>query len=447
MNSRKHAKHDIGSAVTTAAEPVLNARARAARIVAEVITDGRSLGRADGDPKRDSSLIRELCYGTVRWWSQLAHYMEALLKHPLPAKHSDITALIAVGLYQLRYMNVAPHAAVQETVEACRELNKPWAVALVNAVLRRHARERSDLDARLGSVQEVRYAHPGWLVDAVRQAWPTHWQSALDANNERPPLTLRTNSRANSRAEYLETLEQGGISYTLPVHCPLAITLSSPRPVSDIPQFAAGSVSVQDAAAQLAAPLVDAKPGHRVLDACAAPGGKTTHLLELVDDIHLVAVDNDPGRSRQIEENLARTGLAATVVCSDASQPQRWWDGAHFDRILLDAPCSATGVIRRHPDIKHLRRATDISQFAGQQRDLLDALWPLLAPAGRLVYATCSILPAENSVQVRQFLARHPDAIQVSIDSDWGIDTEGGTQILPGASDMDGFFYAVFAKS
>ncbi len=401
----------------------------------------------DSDSNNTSALTRELCFGTLRWWSQLAHLIDALLERPLATKHSDINALIGVGLYQQRHMNVPQHAAVMETVQACRELNKPWAVPLVNAVLRRHARERSTIDARLGSNPEVRYAHPEWFIDVVRQSWPEHWQSALDANNQRPPLTLRANARAGSRASYLDKLRACGIAYQLPAHCPQGITLDSPLAVDAIPDFNAGTVSVQDAAAQLAAPLLNAQPGQRVLDACAAPGGKTTHLLEIADDIELLAVDNDPQRCARIEQNLARTNLTAQVLCADAKRPDIWWDGVAFDRILLDAPCSATGVIRRHPDIKHLRRASDIQQFAQQQRELLESLWPLLAPEGRLVYATCSILPTENAEQVRQFAARNENAKHLRITVDWGLETGFGRQILPGEADMDGFFYAVLSKT
>jgi len=374
-----------------------------------------------------------------------------LLNRPLARKHDDLLALVCIGLYQLNFTRIANHTAVTATVEACRQLNKPWATSLVNAVLRKFLREKTKLFEALADDPNFKYAHPEWLLTNFKGAWPEHWTALCDANNQRPPLTLRINELRLSREQYQARLDDGELAHTANSHVPTAVTLNKAMPVDEIPGFSEGLVSVQDAAAQLAAPLLAAEPGDRILDACAAPGGKTTHLLESRTDVQVVAVDNNRRRLVRIGENLRRLGpnmrQRATLVCADASRPQTWWDGVQFERIVLDAPCSASGVIRRHPDIKHRRSADDIEQMASTQAGLLKGLWPLLAPKGRLIYTTCSVLPAENALVIESFLEAQTDAEINSITARWGSDTGFGRQILPGEHNMDGFFYACLGKT
>ena len=397
-------------------------------------------------PPRERALLQELCYGTLRWLPRLEWYTAQLLDKPLKAKDGDVLALLLVGLYQLAFMEIAPHAAVSETVAVAARFNKPWARGLVNAILRRFLRERSALDQRMPGNEAAQTAHPRWLLKLLQQAWPEQWRDIVAANNQRPPMTLRINRRHQDRTAYLSELHDLGIDATPSIHAPEAITLATPLGVEQLPGFREGRLSVQDAAAQLAAHLVDAQPGQRVLDACAAPGGKTGHLLELYDNIELVAIDQEPSRLERVAENLQRLGLGATLLAADAGDPARWWDGRPFDRILLDAPCSASGVIRRHPDIKSLRRPEDIDNLVTQQRRLLNALWPLLAPGGMLVYATCSVLPQENHLQISAFLDETRSARNVPIAAAWGEVVTAGRQLLPGSDNMDGFYYACLVK-
>jgi len=348
-------------------------------------------------------------------------------------------------------MRIAEHAAVSATVEACRQLDKPWATSLVNAVMRRFLRERTQIEERLVDDPSYRFAHPQLLQQDLKQAWPHEWTAICDANNQRPPLTLRVNSQRISRPEYQTMLENTQTDYTVNPHADTALTLVNPTPVAEIPGFLEGLVSIQDAAAQLSSVLVNPQSGDRVLDACAAPGGKTTHLLESRSDIDVIALDKDERRLQRVRENISRLGQTLAdrvqVVCADAGKPELWWDGVVFQRILLDAPCTASGVIRRHPDIKHLRRTGDTEKFAEQQRKLLNSLWPLLAQGGRLVYTTCSVLVQENAERIEAFLGDHEDAGLSQIDATWGNDTGFGRQILPGENDMDGFFYACLSKA
>ncbi|MFZ5622303.1 MAG: 16S rRNA (cytosine(967)-C(5))-methyltransferase RsmB [Pseudomonadota bacterium] len=400
----------------------------------------------------DRGLLQELAYGTLRWRYRLDALLAQLLRQPLKAKDQDIGALLLVGLYQLAYTAVAPHAAVHATVEAVRATGKRWAVPLANAVLRGYQRRRTELDALADASDEGRWAHPGWLIERFRSDWPDAWQRILAANNERPPLVLRVNARRLDRDVYRRALDAADLPHTPLRFAPQGLALATPVGVERLPGFEDGQVSVQDGAAQLAAVLLDAGPGMRVLDACAAPGGKTAHILELQPRLaELVALDSDAQRAQRIHENLTRLRLDATVIVGDAGAPDGWWDGRPFDRILLDAPCSATGVIRRHPDIKSLRRASDIDELARSQARLVDALWPLLAPGGMLVYATCSVLRRENEAQIAACLQRRADAEERRLDMPWGVACRHGRQILPGDADaggvgMDGFYYACLVK-
>jgi 16S rRNA (cytosine967-C5)-methyltransferase len=400
------------------------------------------------DDVRERSLARELSYGVCRFWFRLSAWRDALLQRPLKDKDLDVGILINLGLYQLEYSRIPAHAAVAETVQlASSSLRKRWANALVNAVLRRFIRERDQCLISSDAQPETRLAHPPWLVSALRDAWPDHWQGILAANNAQATMTLRVNTRQGSRAQAIEHLATHAIIAEPTRWCAEGLVLREPRDVSALPGFADGMFSVQDEGAQLAAQLLSVCPGQRFLDACAAPGGKFAHVLERTPRIgHALALDRDPRRARRIEQTLHRLGLDGHVVTADARNAGRWWDGVPFDRILVDAPCSALGVIRRHPDIKLHREATDIETLADGQLALLDALWPLLARDGRLLYATCSVMPAENSAPVRRFLRTHTDAHAIDLDVDWGLAAPLGRQILPGQDGMDGFYYALLAK-
>ncbi len=345
---------------------------------------------------------------------------------------------------------IPDHAVVSQTVEAARTLRRPKLAPLVNAILRRALRDR--IFENLPSHDEAANDHPGWILEALRKDWPDDWREIVAANNERAPMWLRANASRGSAAEYAKRLEEVGIEGQLLDGIPQALRLVGPQPVDVLPGFADGDVSVQDAAAQIAAPcLLDGVTG-RVLDACAAPGGKTGHILELGGtDIDVTAIDRDATRLEDVADNLARLGLDATLIAGDASKPDEWWDQEPFAAILLDAPCSASGVIRRHPDIKHLRRASDIEDLSALQGALLDALWPMLLPGGRLLYVTCSVLAAENDGVVSGFLARTPDAREDNVLQDYNIrdlmrDKACGHQILPGTAGMDGFYYAGLVK-
>jgi 16S rRNA (cytosine967-C5)-methyltransferase len=426
-------------------------RAAAARGLVPVLTDQGSLATLDEHSviARDRSLLKELCYGTCRRLPRLEALADQLLKQPFKKRDSDIQALLLVGIYQLLYMRIPAHAAVGETAGAARLLGKTWATRVLNGCLRRLQRESDELQAIVDRDANVALEHPAWLLKAFRQAWPEQWQAIANANNQPGPMTLRVNQRHQDRETYLSLLDSTGLSGQLCVHAPDGITLDQPCDVTTLPGFEKGLVSVQDEAAQLSAallgPALAPRPGARVLDACCAPGGKTAHLLEQFD-ISLTAVDSDNMRLARVDDALHRLGLTAELQHADATQ-RDWWSGTPFDAILLDAPCSGTGVIRRHPDIKKLRRPDDIRKLAALQRQLLDNLWPLLRPGGTLLYATCSVLPEENVDQVEAFLARTPDA-QVTTPGDvaWGMPSGPGRQLFPEVSSHDGFFYARLEK-
>jgi len=358
--------------------------------------------------------------------------------------------LLITGLYDLVYGRTPAHAAVAETVNACTAIRHPRARGLVNAVLRRCLREQDSLAARIDQVPHVRDAHPQWLYEALLADWPAERAAIVAANNAHPPMWLRVNRRRVARAEYSKRLiEMLDTAVTSHPQAPEALCLDVPVPVTSLPGFAEGLVSVQDAAAQLAAALLDAAPGQRVLDACAAPGGKAAHIAERSDcQAQVLALDISAERLEKISENVERLGLEnVQTVNGDALDPSAWWDGVRFDRILIDAPCSATGVIRRHPDIRVLRRASDVPGLVGMQAGMLRALWPLLGANGRLLYVTCSVLKAENEAVVASFLQETPDAESVQIAHELpGRRSNPGHQVLPGETGMDGFYYACLGK-
>lgn len=429
-------------------------RAEAARVLAAVL-QGNSLDDALRiDPTlsaQERGFLRSLCFDSIRWYLRLNALLQRLLARPGQKLHPQVHALAIVGLCQLLYSQTPVHAAVGETVNAARLLNQQRAAGFVNALLRRFLRERDALMSEVDLIESARTAHPTWLIDQLAHDWPDEYAAILNANNERPPFWIRVNTRRISGADYRGQLDQAQIPVLASLFQHEMLCLERAVDVHALPGFAQGLVSIQDAAAQLAARLMRPKPGERLLDACCAPGGKTGHLLELQPELaELVAVDSSAQRLERVHENLQRLGLEATVIEGDASEPERWWDGRRFDRILLDVPCSATGVIRRHPDIKLLRRAQDIAPLALRQAALLRTNWAMLKPGGRLVYASCSALRAETTSVVGDFLANTNDAHEVTrsaIESlGFEAQAEVGYRIAAGSQNMDGFYYAVVEK-
>nr|VFJ98744.1 MAG: 16S rRNA (cytosine967-C5)-methyltransferase [Candidatus Kentron sp. H]VFJ98751.1 MAG: 16S rRNA (cytosine967-C5)-methyltransferase [Candidatus Kentron sp. H]VFK04305.1 MAG: 16S rRNA (cytosine967-C5)-methyltransferase [Candidatus Kentron sp. H] len=454
MEDRYRAQHPY-------AAPMGGARAVATEVLIRVLSQGHSLTDTLSrytDPledPRDRALARALCFGVMRQLPRLRGMVARLMEKPLKRNDADVSALLLLGLYQLLHTRLPPHAAVAETVDVAAARGKPWAKALINGVLRNFQRRRDEILQSVDRESHSRLAHPRWLAAAVRNAWPKDWVDILMENNRKAPMTLRVNVRRMSRDAYLA--RHPGLA-TVALRTASGVQLSEATDVSRVPGFDEGVVSVQDGGAQLAAGLLELAPGQRVLDACAAPGGKMAHILEQERGLAaLVALEQDPARLASLTATLTRLELAADVRCADAGAPEGWWDGEPFHRILLDVPCSGSGVIRRHPDIKFHRRPDDIAQYAASQARLLNALWPLLAPGGLLLYVTCSVLPQENRQQIEGFLKRHPDAREKSIDADWGRAAWGGSdreegktgpgrQILPGENGMDGFYYARIEK-
>ncbi|HDP88761.1 MAG TPA: 16S rRNA (cytosine(967)-C(5))-methyltransferase RsmB [Thioalkalivibrio sp.] len=396
---------------------------------------------------RDRGLAQELSYGGLRWYHRLDALLATLIERPLKPRDRDVTHALRLAAYELLYLDTPDYAVVNEYVELVKRRGKRWVGGLVNAVLRRLMRERETLAAAIDQDPANRLSHPRWLVERLRTAHPADWEALLAAGNARPPMTLRVDLARLTRAACLERLAGAGIAAEPHPAVASAVTLATPVDVGVLPGFAEGECSVQDAAAQLAAQLLVPQPGERVLDACAAPGGKTAHLAEAATGITLHAMDIDAERLARVQQNLDRIGATTTLIAGDAADPAAWWDRKAYDRILLDAPCSATGVIRRHPDIKLHRRPADIPELVRRQATILDALWPLLAPGGMLLYATCSVLPEENSQQLEEFLARHADARELPIQAAWGRAVTVGRQILTGDAGMDGFYYAALTKT
>lgn len=431
-----------------------NARAIATLVLADIVVQGRSLDSALAAlderatvmmDKRDRGLVQEIAYGCMRWYFYLDALAGALLEKPLKNKDRDIRLLLLVGLYQLIYLSTKPHAAVAETVAAASEMGKPWAKGLLNACLRRFQREGPKLLEQIVSAdQDIELSHPQWLLQQLQQDWPNDWRAIAEENNKYPPMHLRVNLAKLERKTALQHLEQAGYAATLlPTSCGLALV--SPAPVEDLPGFTDGELSVQDVSAQYAALLLDPLANNTLLDACAAPGGKTCHLLEQVrGQAKLVAVELDAKRADRIHQNLSRLGLVAELKIADAADPGAWWDGQLFDRILLDAPCSATGVIRRHPDIKFHRRPADIENLVDLQASLLEAMWPLLKRGGKLLYATCSVLARENEKQITRLLHQHADGREIPLSPTGSVRREHGAQFLP--AEGDGFYYCLVEK-
>ncbi len=419
---------------------MLEPQALAAGLLAEVLA-GRNLNDALNDlwqrhpdlPPRSRGAVQDLSYGTLRFFSRLDFLLQSLITRPIA--HEGVRCLLLVGLYQLHYAKTRPYAVVDRAVEAARAMDAPWAASFVNGVLRNFLRKKDELMQRADAFEPAHYSHPQWWIDRLRSEYPQDWAAILAANNGHPPMTLRTNRRQTDPLQYMALLQEGGLEADLLEGG--AIRLKKPVGVDKLPGFAAGLVSVQDSGAQYAAPWLDLAPGQRVLDACAAPGGKAAHILEIAP-VDLIALDKDPVRLKRVAENFQRLHLQGRLVTGDAATPDTWWDGKPFDRILADVPCSASGVVRRHPDIKWLRRPTDIAQFAATQRLILASLWRLLAPGGKLLYATCSLFHEENEEIVAAFVANHANAKCLPL-------ANLTAPLLPDSA-HDGFYYALLEK-
>ena len=430
----------------------MNPRLAAARALAAVLAGKASLASSlptqlERVSDRDKGLVQELAFGTARWQPRLSALALALLSKPFRKADQDVEALLLVGLYQLLYTRIPAHAAIAETVGCATALKKPWAKGLLNAVLRRAQREAETLLPTLEKDPVVLTAHPRWLQKSLKAFWPDDWLAICEANNSHPPFTLRVNQRVTSRDAYLAELLDCGIAGQATPFSKDGITLATACDVTALPGFADGAVSVQDEAAQLAADLLMLEPEQRVLDACCAPGGKTCHILESQAQLReVVAIDLEPQRLDRVKANLERLKLKASIVAGDARAVDQWWDGQVFQRILLDAPCSATGVIRRHPDIKLTRQTDDIAALAQLQGELLAALWPTLAENGILLYATCSTLPTENTEVIAAFLQRTSDAQELPFQAAFGKAQPHGQQLLAQVGGHDGFYYARLIK-
>ncbi|MFU8831007.1 MAG: 16S rRNA (cytosine(967)-C(5))-methyltransferase RsmB [Wenzhouxiangella sp.] len=418
----------------------------AARAVQAVLDRGQALDGAlepllaELGESRDRSLARRLCHLLLRDWPAISHLLGQLLKRPPQRRDRPAYFVLAVSLAELREGREPDHAIVHSAVEAVRQAGLKRLVGLANAVLRNYLRRRDDLESGLADQPIFRFGYPGWLIEQLRTDWPHDWEAILNHGNEPPPLCLRVNRRHWSRAEAAIALAEAGFDAIAPEAAPDALILHQRAAISALPGFAEGGLSVQDGAAQLTVDYLELIDGQRVLDACAAPGGKAAHILERAD-VDLTALDIDGERLGRVAENLERLSLTARLVTGDASKPSEWWDGQLFDRILIDAPCSATGVIRRHPDIRWLRKPADVTALVMLQAAILDSLWPLLAPGGILVYATCSVLNAENRQQANAFLERH-EHLEVIDHADLpGRGPGPGRQIMPGDHDLDGFYH------
>lgn len=429
-----------------------NLRALAARSCFDVVDQGMSLSevlpkaQALLDNPLDKALLQEICFGVMRYLPQLEAVCSQLMTKPLIKQLRPLQFLLYVGIYQLKFMRIPDHAAISETVDAARELKGQSLTKLINGVLR-NVQRRPELFDFSAAPDAVQFNHPGWLISALQQAYPQQWQAILAANQQKAPLWLRVNRNKISATDYAAALSRAGIEYSRPLaDLPEAIKLSQAQDVLTLPGYSEGWFSVQDGAAQYAATLLQVTSSQRILDACCAPGGKTCHILELAPGAELTALDKEPKRLLRVHDNLQRLGLRAHVIAADASDTQSWWQGQLFDRILLDVPCSASGVIRRHPDIRWLRKKTDIAALAQLQQQILQQCWALLAPGGVLLYATCSVLPQENSEQINHFLQHNADATLDTLPLQ-GDKQSIGWQLLPGEQDVDGFYYARLLKA
>ncbi len=412
--------------------------------------------QSEGLSASDKGLASNICYGVLRHYYFLTALADFHLEKPLKKKDRDIYLLIQSACYELLFSDKPAHAIVSESVALCNILNKSWAKGLVNAILRKVLRTNLSLaewqnvlvlaQKNTHGVEQILFNHPYWMLEKIQQQWPSHYKSILEANNLQAPMVLRINKLRCSDADYLALLLQKGLSGLLSRNTPGCIYLDQACNVSELPHFTEGWVSVQDEAAQQAALLLASKENENVLDACSAPGGKAAHLLEQQPTINLTCIDNSENRLSRVEENFSRLQLNAKIICSDVCELSQWWDGRSFDRILLDAPCSASGIIRRHPDIKHLRRPADLKKLSALQSHMLETLWTTLSEQGYLLYATCSVFKEENQDIISSFLETHKNASLETLTLDLGIDTQFGKQLFPQINGHDGFFYTLLRK-
>lgn len=435
-----------------------SARQIAIKVITNILLEHGSLSTQLARHQADVAnehipLLKELCFGVCRQYPTLNSVALSLLAHPFEEKDTDLYATLLLGLYQLSYMNTPDHAAVHETVEACRLLKKDWATKLMNAVLRRYQREEQDILDNLSSMPSIEYNQPKWFVKRINKHWAEDLEQIIEASNTHPPMCLRVNESCVSRETYQKMLKEQGIESDTGSFSASSLYLKSAVRVGQLPNFEEGFVSVQDEAAQLSAHILSPSSGEKILDACAAPGGKTGHLLEKGKGIELTAVELEPWRMEKIESNLERLGYSAHLICADAGDLDAWWEGEQFDKILLDVPCSATGVIRRNPDIKINRKPADINELVVIQRDILTQVWKTLKPGGFMLYATCSLMPEENEQQVHQFLETQLNAKERPLntlndhtDIEWGKEVSHGRQLFPTLESHDGFYYCLLQK-
>jgi len=434
-----------------------NARQVALQVCFQVIEKGQSLTQQLEQQlsrltiERDRGFCSELSYGLCRYYFVLDQQLQKQLKKPLKARDRDIHLLLLMGLYQIRFMRVGNHAAVNESVKLVLGLKKHWAKGLVNAVLRAYIRQiETESQDQVGELteQEHSLAYPDWIRKKLQQDWDEQAFAAMKAGNQQAPMVLRVDLTRISRSDYLQKLAESDITASAHPVIKQAVVLEQALAIDQLFGFENALVSVQDASAQIAADLLDCKTGMKVLDACAAPGGKTLHIMQASQQVQMTALDKNETRLQRVQENLQRAGLSAYLITADAAQPNDWFDGQLFDRVLLDAPCSASGIIRRHPDIRLLRKSQDIDSLMRQQQDLLQALWPLLKPGGLMVYSTCSMFKDENEYQLEKFMQRQSNCAERVINSvQWGQPRTIGRQILPGSHNMDGFYYACLEKT
>ena len=435
-------------------------RAKAANVVDMVINKGRSLDRAIemvnvDDENSQKSLFKAICYGTIRFHWELKAQLSQYISRPIRKKDKIIEILLIIGFFQIKNTRIPPHAIVTQTVEAARLLKKPNLCAFINAVLRGFL--RSGWSEYIDENEEVIYNHPQWIINTLKNSWPDNWREIIGNNNKQAPMWLRVNQKKITGKEYLHKIAN---SQNLPIEeigylgdLDQSICLKNPISVKLLPDFDSGSVSIQDGAAQIAAECLLNGFSGRILDACAAPGGKTGHLLEKINDSSTVtAIDIDPNRTNIIEKNLDRLGLQAKIITADVADTKSWWDAKLFDLILLDAPCSASGVIRRHPDIKHLKREEDIHSLNLMQLNIINSLWSLLKPGGQLLYVTCSVFTEENDLVIENFKKTHSDVIAKKLLLNNNIHdvmhkTIYGYQLLPGTRGMDGFYFSYLEKA
>jgi len=430
----------------------MNVRQLAVQALTPLLNDSSSLKyslkkQLERCPENQRPFLQELCYGSMRYFPRLNSILSKLVAKPLRSKDSDIKALLIIGLYQLNNLRIAEHAAISETVDVCKSLNKPWATSLVNATLRNFQREKEQLAESLSEDIPFKYNHPDWFVNKLMHNWPDHWIDILKANDDHPPLSIRVNSNIVSRETYANTLIIENIESSPTPFSKTGLTLDKPTDITKLQGFDNGTFSVQDEAAQIAACLINPEDGENILDACSAPGGKLLHLLELAKEKQTTVqgIELEASRAERIKENFTRLGMDCPLHIADATT-QEWWDKKPFDKILLDAPCSATGVIRRNPDIKLLRKAEDIHSIAKLQKQILENMWAMLKKGGTIVYATCSIFPQENEKIVASFIKNNDDAEHVKIAADWGYERDFGRQLFPKQKGHDGFYYAMIRK-